>query len=145
METSNIRPGAAPINAATIGGPTPAWNTVPMTPDAHVTERFTLINANTMTYEMTFSDPKVWTKPFTLRVDWPRNDKYEFFEYACHEGDEQVRNYIVANRAPAREKSPRARLGPRTCAAARRPRPIPGGETPAAQRPRAEAAQPARQ
>jgi hypothetical protein len=99
VETSNIRPGAAPINAATIGGPQPAWNTVPMSPDAHVTERFTLINANTLTYEMTYSDPKVWTKPFTLRVDWPRNEKYQFFEYACHEGDEQVRNYIVANRA----------------------------------------------
>ena len=54
VETANIRPGAAPLNAATIGGPAPAWNTVPMSPEAKVTERFTLINANTMTYEMTY-------------------------------------------------------------------------------------------
>ena len=97
VETDNIRPGASPLNMATLG--VPANNTIPMTDKAHVTERFTLINANTMTYELTYSDPEVFTKPFTARMDWPRNEKYEFFEYACHEGDEQVRNYIVANRA----------------------------------------------
>ena len=74
-------------------------NTIPMGPDAKVVERFTLINPNTMTYELTYTDPKVWTAPIVMRMDWPRNEKYEFFEYACHEGDEQVRNYIVANRA----------------------------------------------
>jgi hypothetical protein len=99
VETSNIKTGAAPLNAASIGGPSPAWNTIPTGPQAHVTERFTMINPNTITYEMTFTDPLVWTKPFTLRMDWPRNEKYKFFEYACHEGDEQIRNYIVANRA----------------------------------------------
>jgi hypothetical protein len=137
VETDNIRPGAAPINAATIGGPQPAWNTVPMTDKAHVTERFTLINANTMTYEMTYSDPAVWTKPFTLRVDWPRNQKYEFFEYACHEGDEQVRNYIVANRA-LRQQVAEGKVTPE---AARRSAPSPAnpsGETPPAQQPRRE-------
>jgi hypothetical protein len=144
VETSNIRPGAAPINAATIGGPTPAWNTVPMSPDAHVTERFTLVNPNTMTYEMTYSDPKVWTKPFTLRVDWPRNQKYEFFEYACHEGDEQIRNYIVANRA-LREKIASGEVSPD---AGRRSAPSPAnpnGDQPPAARPRASADQPRQQ
>jgi len=97
VETSNIRPGASPLNMATLG--VPPNNTIPMTDQAHVTERFTLIDNNTMTYELTYSDPQVFTKPFTARMDWPRNEKYEFFEYACHEGDEQVRNYIVANRA----------------------------------------------
>jgi hypothetical protein len=99
VETSNIKTGAAPFNAATLGGPQPAYNTVPMSEKAHVTERFTLVGPDTMTYEMTLSDPVVWTKPMTLRVDWPRNQSYKFFEYACHEGDEQIRNYIVANRA----------------------------------------------
>jgi hypothetical protein len=147
VETSNIRPGAAPLNAATIGGPTPAWNTVPMSPEAKVVERFTLINANTMTYEMTYSDPKVWTKPFTLRVDWPRNQKYEFFEYACHEGDEQVRNYIVANRA-LRDKVASGAVSADELNSRRvAPSPAnPNGEVPAAQQqPRAEAAQPQRQ
>ena len=115
VETDHIRPGAAPINAATIGGPTPAWNTIPMSPQAHVIERFTPIDANHITYEMTYSDPVIWTAPFTLRMDWTRNEKYKFFEYACHEGDEQVRNYITTDRlkrakekAAAAEKSAQA-------------------------------------
>ena len=145
VETSNIRPGAAPWNAATNGGPNPATNVIPMSPDAHVTERFTLINANTMTYEMTLTDPKVWTAPIELRMDWPRNQKYEFFEYACHEGDEQVRNYIVANRAL------RARIasGETTEDAAygggRRAPPPAAPPAAAAPRPQAEASQPRQQ
>ena len=42
--------------------------------------------------------PVVWTAPFTLRIDLARDEKYKFYEYACHEGDEQVRNYIVTSR-----------------------------------------------
>ena len=99
VETDNIKPGAAPINAATIGGPQPAYNTIPMSEQAHVTERFTLAGPNTLVYEMTLNDPKVWTAPWTVREDIPRNETYGMFEYACHEGDEQVRNYIVASRA----------------------------------------------
>ena len=69
-----------------------------MSPQAHVTERFTMVGPDTITYEMTYSDPAIWTAPFTVRVDWTRNQKYAFYEYACHEGDEQVRNYIVTSR-----------------------------------------------
>ncbi len=95
VETDHIRPGAAPLNMATTGAP--SNNTIPMSPKAHVTERFTLVGPNTLTYEMTYSDPVIWTAPYTLRVDWTRNETYKFFEYACHEGDIQVRNYIIAN------------------------------------------------
>ncbi len=34
-----------------------------------------------------------------MRADWQRNQKYGMYEYACHEGDVQVHNYIVASRA----------------------------------------------
>jgi hypothetical protein len=144
VETTNIRPGAAPFNAATIGGPQPATNVIPMGEDAKVVERFTLINPNTMTYEMTLTDPKVWTAPIALRMDWPRNQKYQFYEYACHEGDEQVRNYIIANRAlraklASGEITPEEAAGrrPRRPAAATQPPPAAG-----AQQPRAENSQP---
>jgi hypothetical protein len=96
---------------------------------------------------MTYSDPKVWTKPFTLRVDWPRNQKYEFFEYACHEGDEQVRNYIVANRA-LRDKVASGQVSADELNSRRvAPSPAnPNGEVPAAQqRPQAQASQPQQQ
>ena len=50
-------------------------------------------------YEATYSDPQVFVAPWTARLDWSRNDDYEFFEYACHEGNVQPRNYITASRA----------------------------------------------
>ena len=97
IETSNIKTGASPLNMATIGAP--ANNTIPMSPQAHVTERLTMTGPDSLIYEMTYSDPVYWTAPWTVRADWTRNEKYQFFEYACHEGDEQIRNYITANRA----------------------------------------------
>ena len=104
VETDHIREGAAPINFATNGAP--FGNTIPMSPQAHVTERFTPTGPNTIDYQMTYSDPVYWTAPFTVRADWTRNEKYKFYEYACHEGDEQVRNYIITSRIRrAKEKA----------------------------------------
>ncbi|HEX4097904.1 MAG TPA: hypothetical protein VHX64_14350 [Caulobacteraceae bacterium] len=96
IETDHIRSGASPLNMATLGAP--YGNTIPMSSQAHVTERLTPTDANHITYEMTYSDPVYWTAPFTMRVEWTRNEKYKFYEYACHEGDVQVHNYVVANR-----------------------------------------------
>ena len=107
IETTNIKAGdsastdinkraASPLNMATIGAP--ANNTIPMSEQAHVTERLTPTGPDSIIYEMTYSDPVYWTAPFTVRLDWSRNQKYGMFEYACHEGDEQVRNYIVTSR-----------------------------------------------
>ena len=119
VETDHIRQGAAPLNAATIGGPQPAYNTIPMSPQAHVTERFTPIGPNTITYEMVYSDPVYWTAPFHLRMDWTRNQKYTFFEYACHEGDEQVRNFITSSRAQrAKDKAAAAQKAAAAASAA---------------------------
>jgi len=97
IETTNIKQGASPLNMATIGAP--PNNTIPMSEQAHVTERLTPVGPDTIAYEMTFTDPKVWTAPFTIQMDWTRNSKYGMFEYACHEGDVQIRNYISSSRA----------------------------------------------
>ena len=108
IETTNIKSGdsashdpykrsAAPVNVATQNAP--PFNTTPMSPQAHTLERLTMTGPNTITYEVTYTDPEVYTAPWTARLDWTRDDKYEFFEYACHEGDEQVRNYITASKA----------------------------------------------
>jgi hypothetical protein len=77
----------------------PAWNTIPTSDKAKVVERLTMTAADHIIYEMTYSDPEVFTAPFTARLDWTQNNDYEFYEYACHEGDVQVRNYITASRA----------------------------------------------
>ena len=108
IETSNIKSGdsathdgfkraAAPVNVATQNAP--PFNTTPTSPQAHTVERLTMTGPNTMVYEVTYTDPEVYTAPWTARLEWARNDNYQFYEYACHEGDEQVRNYIIASKA----------------------------------------------
>ena len=54
----------------------------------HVVERWTLADASTIKYEATITDPKVFTRPWTLAFTLGRNrDKnYEFLEQACYEG-----------------------------------------------------------
>src|SRR5690606_31039524 len=87
----------SPLNMATRG--IPPWNTIPTSAQAKVFERLTMTGENTITYEMTYSDPIVFTAPWTVRFDWTRDESYDFFEYACHEGNVQVRIYITASRA----------------------------------------------
>lgn len=108
IETTNIKAGdsvvgdrlargPSPLNMATMG--VPPNNTIPTSEEAKVVERLTMTGPDSMVYELTYSDPKVFTAPWTARLPWTRNNDYEFFEYACHEGNVQVRNYINASRA----------------------------------------------
>jgi hypothetical protein len=108
IETTNLKTGdsattdpyarnGSPLNMATFG--VPPFNTIPTSNQAKVVERLTMTSPDHIIYEMTYSDPEVFTAPFTARLDWTRNDEYEFYEYACHEGNVQVRNYISASRA----------------------------------------------
>ena len=114
VETTNIQPGASPINMATIAGiPN---NTAAMSDQAKVTERLTMTGPDSIVYEMTYTDPVMWTAPWTVRLDWQRNEEYNFFEYACHEGNVQVRNYINASRAE-RAKGQAAAATPAAAAA----------------------------
>lgn len=54
----------------------------------HVVERFTIVNKDTINYEATIEDPKVFTKPWKLAFSFKRADPgYRLFEYACHEGN----------------------------------------------------------
>jgi len=51
-------------------------------------ERYTPIDANTIWYEATLEDPKVYTRPWKLRLPLHRQAKnFELTEYACDEGD----------------------------------------------------------
>lgn len=86
--------GPSPLNMATMG--VPPFNTIPTSPQANVVERLTMTGPDSIVYELTYSDPQVYTAPWTARLDWTRNEEYEFFEYACHEGNVQIRNYITA-------------------------------------------------
>jgi hypothetical protein len=55
--------------------------------NAHVVERITFVDADTMNYEATVSDPTVFTRPWTMRVVEKRRPDDEVWESACWEGN----------------------------------------------------------
>jgi hypothetical protein len=68
-----------------------------------VVERFTRTGPGALVYELTYADPEVFTAPWTARVTWTRDDGYEFYEYACNEGNQAIRSNILATRADRRK------------------------------------------
>jgi hypothetical protein len=77
-----------------IVGPT---NQKLMTSEAlKVTERFTMTGPDTIRYEAWIEDPIILTAPFKLDYPWQRDESYQSFEYACHEGNTLIPAYIKA-------------------------------------------------
>jgi len=112
IETTNIKAGdsvshdhyarnGSVLNLATQA--VPPYNTIPTSDQARTVERLTMTGPNALMHELTYSDPVYFTGPWTTRVEWIRDDNYEFFEYACHEGNRMPRDYITASRAKRRD------------------------------------------
>jgi hypothetical protein len=62
----------------------------------HIVERYTPLSANTMRYEATFTDPEVFTRPWTMAVNFDRTTtpNFELLEDACHEGERDAANEL---------------------------------------------------
>jgi hypothetical protein len=62
----------------------------------HIRERFAFVNADQIDYTATFDDPKVYTRPFTIALNFRRSVRgeqaksFELFEEACHEGNQDT-------------------------------------------------------
>jgi hypothetical protein len=57
----------------------------------HVTERFTLVDADTILYETTLVDPKVFRQPMTMAMPLVRFEKgHEVWEEPCFESDHDL-------------------------------------------------------
>ena len=52
---------------------------------AQVEERYTLVNADTLNYEVTIDDPNVFTRPWKMRMPMQRQRDVRLLEYECHE------------------------------------------------------------
>src|SRR5688572_8082053 len=65
-------------------------------------ERFTPISADVLQYEVTVNDPRTWTAPWKVAFPLKREPDYQFFEYACHEGNNAMRNILSGSRADER-------------------------------------------
>ena len=69
--------------------------------DMKLVERFTRLDADTLLYEFTVSDPSTWTSPWTAQHRMQRNDQ-PMFEYACHEGNYSMEAMLGGARAVER-------------------------------------------
>ncbi|HWK53940.1 MAG TPA: hypothetical protein VNR18_06205 [Hyphomicrobiales bacterium] len=71
----------------------------PSTPQMRITERFTRTGPDSMDFEMLVDDPQVLaTGSYTVAYPMLLDNEYEMYEYACHEGNTAVRNYIETSR-----------------------------------------------
>jgi hypothetical protein len=90
VETRNIRPEAAYRSAS---------------PKLVITERFTPVDENTLSWEVRFEDPDTWTAPWAIEMPLKREADAAPFEYACHEGNLGLHNILSAARATDAERS----------------------------------------
>ena len=70
-------------------------------PDTYkMIERYTRIDANNLRREITFDDPKTWTKPWTIEIDMGKTDdaRQMIFDSACHEGNYGMTGILVGAR-----------------------------------------------
>ena len=67
----------------------------------HVIERYTPVDANTINYEATLEDPKVYTRPFKIAFGLARNPdaNYQQMEFACLEGEKDLQHYTESEGA----------------------------------------------
>jgi hypothetical protein len=61
-------------------------------------ERFTRVDADTLLYEFTVTDPTTWTRPWTAAVPM-RKAVGPMYEYACHEDNYGLRGVLSGARA----------------------------------------------
>jgi hypothetical protein len=65
----------------------------------HLVERFRRVDATTVRYEVTVSDPETFAKPWTAALSLKSGRMPDVFEYACHEGNYAMRNILSGARA----------------------------------------------
>src|SRR5688572_3732702 len=88
VETNNLR-GAE-------DGPSDGWmdvNGSPYSRDAKITERFRRLSYGQLQVDLTLDDPKSYTKPWTVRVDFRIRPEEEMIEFVCNE-NQQFRKLI---------------------------------------------------
>jgi hypothetical protein len=71
-----------------------------------MTERFTRVDARNLRREITFEDPKTWTRPWTALVELGRSDDALnlIFESACHEGNYGLTGILIGARTSDKAK-----------------------------------------
>ena len=61
-------------------------------------ERLTLVDTDTLQYQVTIEAPTIWTRSWTAMTTSKRSGE-QMFEYACHEGNHGLLNALSGSRA----------------------------------------------
>ncbi len=64
----------------------------------HLVERFTRVDADTIAYQVTVDDPKMYTRPWTVAFPMTKTQD-QIYEYACHEGNYGMVGILAGARA----------------------------------------------
>jgi hypothetical protein len=66
-----------------------------------MTERILRVDANNLRREITFEDPKTWTRPWTVLIEMGKADdhRHMIFDSACHEGNYGMTGILAGARA----------------------------------------------
>ena len=83
------------------------------TVNRRLVERYTVVDADTLSYEVTIEDPTVWTAPWTARQELKRQSDQQnriYYEPRCHEGNYGLAAMFIGARI--REQELAAGRGP---------------------------------
>jgi hypothetical protein len=95
VETTNFNDKGSIATSAATG----RMRGIPQSGAMHVTERFTMAGANRIDYQVTITDHKVYSRPWTVAMPLNRDESYQMFEYSCHEGNISMVNELNGGRA----------------------------------------------
>jgi len=119
VETTNFRTDPSVnlplMNLAVMGSP--AGNRFPISDKLKTTERIVRLNDDTWLYEIKTEDPEILTAPFTVRYPMRNDPSYFSPEYACHEDNQIVHNYVTTNRYERAHPKPEVPQPPATVSA----------------------------
>ena len=74
-------------------------NAVSTSDALRLVERFTRVDPDTVSYELTVDDPKIFTAPWKVAFPITQESGYELFEYTCHETNYSMTNILSGTRA----------------------------------------------
>lgn len=95
VETTNYNGKVGMTNVGIPGSPR---GDTPSTTNMRTVERFTRVSDDRIEYELTIEDPEVLTDKWVISYPVFLDNEYAFFEYACHEDNTAVRNFIETSR-----------------------------------------------
>jgi hypothetical protein len=84
------------LEAAAYGGASSSLKT---------TERFTPTGPNTIEWSIRLEDPRTWTRPWSFGMQLTKDPQSQVFEYACHEGNEGLRNMLNVARETEKKQA----------------------------------------